>query len=79
MTTVAQVDSLGIPAEGIRASKVKQGIMIALSILFTLGMVVSYALGAPWLIPFLFFSLALAPLYPLGKVVDSQRERILEK
>lgn len=80
MTTVTQVDSLNTLPEtkSLLSPRVKKAIMIAVSTIFALGMIVSYVLGAPWVIPFVFFSLALAPLYPLGKVVDDQRGRILE-
>jgi hypothetical protein len=57
---------------------VKKAILIAVSTLMFLGMILSYAIGAPWYVIVGFFLLTMSPLFPLGKAVDDQRSRIIE-
>jgi len=57
--------------------KVKKAILIAVSVLMALGMIVCYAVGAPWLLTVTFFLLTLSPLFPLGKSIDDQRSRLI--
>lgn len=61
----------------ITPQNVKKAILVAVSAIMIVGMIVSYAMGASWLFTLLFFALALAPLFPLGKKVDDQRDRII--
>ncbi len=58
-------------------SSLKKTALIALSLLMATGLILSYALGAPWFVMVGFFLLALSPLFPIGQAVDSQRSRIL--
>ncbi len=62
-----------------KPAQIKKAVLIAISILMALGMILSYSLGAPWLLIVGFFFLSLSPLFPLGKSVDDQRSRILEE
>lgn len=57
---------------------VKKFILIAIATLMTLGMALSYFLGAPWFVAAGFFLFAISPLFPLGKVIDDQKSRIIE-
>lgn len=61
-----------------RPENLKKAILVAVSTLMFLGMILAYAIGAPWFIVATFFLLTLSPLFPLGKAVDDQRNRILE-
>ena len=65
------------PAEAFSYTKAQKGILVAISALMALGMVLSYAVGAPWLVILGFFLLSLTPLFPLGKAVDDQRSRFI--
>ena len=56
----------------------KKTVLIAPAVFFAIGMIVSYVLAAPWLVTLGFFALALAPLFPLGKIKDNHKERIQE-
>lgn len=78
MSAVTNVESVKPNLESVKPANVKKAILIAISVLMALGMIISYAIGAPWLIMVGFFFLALSPLFPLGKSVDDQRARILE-
>ena len=57
---------------------IRNWLFVALSTILTLGMIFSYALGAPWGIPLLFFGLALAALYPVNTLVKDPISRIKE-
>lgn len=50
----------------------KQVLWVALSAIFGIGLILSYTLGAPWFVPFTFFSLALISLFPVGRVAEIQ-------
>jgi hypothetical protein len=76
ITAVSSVNANSLEPE--KAAKVKKVILIAISVLMALGMIISYSIGAPWLLIVGFFFLTLSPLFPLGKSVDDQRARILE-
>lgn len=78
MGSVTKVESANTNLEPVKPANIKKAILIAISVLMALGLIVSYAVGAPWLIMVGFFFLALSPLFPLGKSVDDQRARILE-
>ena len=55
---------------------VKKAIFVALSVIMALGMILAYSLGAPWFVIAGFFLFSLFPLFPLGKAVDEQKNRI---
>lgn len=55
---------------------VNKTLRIALSAIFTVGLIFAYALGAPWMALVGLFVLALVPLFPLGKVIEDLKDRI---
>jgi hypothetical protein len=59
--------SQSLPAQKVVSPSLsKKKIAIALSVIMTLGMIFSYVMGAPWVIPLTFFALALGSLFPVG-------------
>lgn len=79
MTQSIKLDSFVDNGVGyFQPAQVKKAILIAVSTLMFLGMILSYAIGAPWFIIAGFFLLTMSPLFPLGKAVDDQRSRIIE-
>jgi hypothetical protein len=78
MSSITPVDTVHSNVESMQPAKVKKAILVAISVIMAIGMILSYALGAPWLLIVGFFFLTLSPLFPLGKSVDDQRSRILE-
>jgi hypothetical protein len=79
MNAINSVDSANANLlKSAQPAQIKKALLIAISILMALGMILSYSLGAPWLLIVGFFFLSLSPLFPLGKSVDDQRPRILE-
>lgn len=52
-------------------SKSSKVALVAISALFTLGMILSFCLSAPWYITVGFFLLSLSPLFPLGKLFNN--------
>ena len=68
MSSVININSS--PAQPLKPelSTVKKGILVALTCLLVLGMVLSYALGAPWFVTVAFFASTLVPLFPLGRI-----------
>jgi hypothetical protein len=59
--------SQSLPTEKVVSPSLsKKKIGIALSVIMTLGMIFSYVMGAPWMIPLTFFALALGSLLPVG-------------
>lgn len=53
--------------------------LVAIAAIMFLGLVLSYSLAAPWLVPVGFFLLTLAPLFPLWKVGACEENRFNEK
>jgi hypothetical protein len=60
-----------------KPGQIKKTILVALSVLMSLGMILSYAIGAPWLVIAGFFLLSLAPLFPLGRFGNEPRSEII--
>ncbi len=73
-TTSAPIVDGGLPP----SQKVKKAILIAISTIFAIGMIFSYAFGGPWLLTAALFALILAPLFPLGKPKNDRTGRIPE-
>ncbi len=81
MSGISKLDlSTSGPLEPVppRPSQAKKVISIVLSTLMALGMILSYALGAPWPVLLLFFALGLASSWPLSRKVEQQREITFE-
>ena len=83
ITTISarQPQTSVVKEEGVDMSTdntLKKTVHISLSIFFSLGMVLSYLFGAPWLVTFGFFALSIAPLFSLWKTGDDHKNRIKE-
>jgi hypothetical protein len=63
--------------ESLISIKMQKVLLVALTVIFTVGMIVSYALNAPWFVPLTFFALALLPLIKLGRINDRQDNKLL--
>ena len=64
------------PIAYLEPQQVKKWALVALSTILALGMIFSYAFGAPWAVIFLLFVAALIPVYPIRNTVNEQRHRI---
>ncbi len=67
-----------LPISYLDHHQIKKCALIALAAVFAIGMIFSYALGAPWMVTLSLFALTLAPLYPIRSEIDDLRQRILE-
>lgn len=54
----------------------KKVILAAIAALMTFGFLLSCFFGAPWLVAFGFFAMALIPLFPLWRIKNSLPNRI---
>lgn len=61
---------------GLPPEQVKKWARIALATILAVGMIFSFAMAAPWILAFTFFSLSLGALFRVGNTVDAQRDRI---
>lgn len=57
---------------------VERKICVAISSLMFLGAVLSYVLGASWVIPLFLFTLALVPAIPVGRIAATAKNRIAQ-
>lgn len=82
MSAISQTTSLNSPLPQledryVNPETVKKAVLVVVSVLMALAFILSYSLGAPWVLPVIFFGLVLAPLFPIGQTTDDQRARIL--
>lgn len=52
---------------------VQEKCFIAISCIMALGLVLSYALAAPWYTPLLFFTAGLIPIFPIWRVTNTDQ------
>jgi len=62
---------------GFNPDQVKKWAKIALATILAVGMIFSFAMAAPWIMAFSFFTLSLGALISVGRSVDDQRNRII--
>lgn len=62
---------------GFPPAEVQKWGKIALATILAVGMIFSFAMAAPWIVAFSFFSFSLGALLPVGRSVDDQRDRII--
>lgn len=74
--TTSQVNLSNSIIEIKDARPARKKILVAITVLLSIGLLVSGFMNAPWVVPLTFFVLILCSLYPVEKKVDNQKALI---